>query len=246
MDPKAKRVLIAATTIFLSISVVAVVLAIYENNKNPYPNYINIANLDDFTTGKPTDRDTLNFIRYALFNTISYNLDRPLANGEIEDVLIRPNSFLQTYNEATKAHSVSFIVDIESLQQSYGVRYQWSNNRSFVTAEYSTLVFCLPIDQLIFSDFRCKYMMSSENQVSDPIMRHLPHSTLNFRITAGGLDNGKLTLNITITLSAYDERTNPDAAIDSYKTEVTNWIKSIDQDPNDYNLNYNIVRASLF
>jgi len=246
MDPKAKRTLIVAVAIFLFSSAVAIVLAIYENTKNPYPYYINIANLDDFTAGKPTDRNTLNFIKYSLFNTISYNLDYPITNGEIEDVLVRPNSFSQTYDEATRTHSVNFIVDIESLQQSYGVRYQWSNDRSFITAEYGTLVFCLPIEQLIFGDFQCRYMMSSENQVSDPIIRHLPHSTLNFEITAGGLNNNKLTLNITITLSAYDERTDADAAIESYKVEVVNWIKSIGQTPDNYNLNYNIIRASLF
>lgn len=250
MDPDQKRKLtslIAIIALFAVGSIAIIIFAIYENTKNPYEHYMEISNLDEFTSGKPTNRDTLNYIKYALYNVISDNTDRELENNEIKDIMVRPDSFSQDYNETTKIHSVHFIVDIESLRQSYDVKYEWASSKpNDNLSEYGTVVTCLPVDQLIYGDFGCQDMFTAEKQVVDPIINHLPQSTLGYEITSGAWDGERLTLNIKITLSASDERIGADEAVASYKAQATAWIRSVGFDPNNYTLNYSIIRASLY
>lgn len=250
MDHNQKRqlsVLIALIALFVAGSIAIIIYSIFENTKSPYAQHMGIANLQDYTAGQPTDHDALAYIEYALYNTISYNVDRTLKNNEITDILIRTGSFSQDYNDSTKIHAVHFIVDIESLRQSYDVKYEWSDDHSLENlSEYGTIVSCLPVDQLIYGDFNCQDMFTAEKQVVDPIIDQLPHSELGYEITSGALDGNQLTLNIKITLSASDERIGADQAIASYKDQATAWIRSIGLDPANYTISYSIIRASLF
>jgi hypothetical protein len=247
MDPRVKRGVIAAIAVFVLSCAGAIGWAIYENLKNPFPNYIEIANLEEFTTGRPTDRRTTLFVRFALFNAINLNVDRQLENGEIKDVVVRADTFAQTYNEATRVHRVNFIVDSESLQQSYEVNYEWGSGGSVENLISSGMVvYCLPVEKLIYGDFDCSDAMNEEGQVVDPILRYLPYSTLNFEITASGFSDVKTTLNVRITTSAVDERTDSEAAIEKYKNQVMEWVRSVGFATDDYRFDYEIIRASLF
>lgn len=85
----------------------------------------------------------------------------------------------------------------------------------------------------------------------DPIMRNLPHSTLDFNLTGlitttDGDNGGKgvLVLKAQLLLTASDVSNGRDAAIAQYKQEVIDYIKSIGFDPAKYTIEYQIIESS--
>ena len=77
---------------------------------------------------------------------------------------------------------MTFILDIKSLKQSYDVSYGWtdtldaSNNSLTENISY---VKCLPDNKLIYGDFNCVDFDSVIDTPSDPIIKHLPYSTVD-------------------------------------------------------------------
>lgn len=148
-----RRILVILIPLLLLLTIAAIWNAsIY---RNPYGYYLEIANLDEFTAGKPTNEDRLDFIKHSLYNNVSLNSDDEIENNSITDVLVREGSFSQVYDQ--DVHTVKFIVDIQSLRQSYGVAYQWVDNEDLSDSldEYGTRVSCLPSYKLIYDDFGC-------------------------------------------------------------------------------------------
>lgn len=246
MDPKAKRNLLIVVAVFFAVCIGVVVVAIYENNKNPYDKYMDIANLDDYTTGKPSDRRTLYYIKYMLFNVISDHTEREWENGEIKDILVRDGTFSQTYVEGSAVHAVSFVVDIESISQSYLVRYQWTSKRDAVLPDAANAVVCVEESEMIYDDFGCSDMFAEQDKPIDPILDHLPHSTVSYTITGGGFEKGKYVLNVKIQLSAAEMRSGEGAAAAVYQSQARAWVKSVGFNPDDYVLKYEIIGSSLY
>ena len=246
MDHKAKRNIIIAVVGFFVLCVGLVAWGIYDSNKNPYDRYMNIANLDSYTSGRPKDRQTLYYIQYALFNAISDNTEREWGNGEIKDIMVREGTFNQSFVESSGIHSVSFIVDSESIEQSYRVRYQWADKKTQVLADDANAVVCVNDDEMIYGDFGCKDMFSGQTQFADPILAFLPYSTLSYVITGGGDVGGKYKLNVKIQLSAADVRLDADAAAEAYKAQARAWVKSIGMNLDDYIFNFEIISSSLY
>ena len=49
-----------------------------------------------------------------------------------------------------------------------------------------------------------------------------------------------------IETSGADERSDPAAAVEGYKKEINDWIKSVGLDPAKYKIEYSIIRASIY
>lgn len=85
---------------------------------------------------------------------------------------------------------------------------------------------------------------------SDPILAHLPYGTPDFQLVAKVIDDAKkvpsLVIEASLLPSAADARTNEAAALNQYKQEVIDYIKSIGLDPGNYNIQYQTVEPSLF
>lgn len=242
-----KRKIIIIVIVLITIIAIAVASIVYisSNKRNSYGGELQIANLDEVTNGRPSDQDTLEYIKYDLYRVVNKNNTPPVESNSIKDILIRENSFQQNQDTIKGVNDVSFIVDIESLKQSYLVSYQWSigKDRSNLD-EWGTVVKCLPIEQLIYGDFNCKDMFIELDSPSDPILKHLPYSTADYSVV---LDpSTEKTLKATIRTTAADERFNSDLAIKKYKADLNDWITSIGLNPADYKINYTIIRASLY
>jgi hypothetical protein len=78
----------------------------------------------------------------------------------------------------------------------------------------------------------------------DPILAYLPHSDLDYKLSANVVQ-GELTLDAELLLTAADVRIDANAAINSYKKEVTDYIKSIGLDPAKYTINYKVIQPTL-
>lgn len=239
---------------FLTIGICSVALLItaglvwHFTSVRHYDGSMEIQNLSQYTRGKPSNPDTLNYIKYDLFRVINQNLDSPVAANSVKDVMIRNDSFSQDYDRDKGLHTVKFIIDIASLNQSYQVSYQWVDkpDQERSKDEWGTAVKCLSDkDQKVYPDFQCKDMFTQLDQrdQQDPIQRYLPHSTLYYKIILG---TEKKTLRATIYTTAADERTNPEQAIAAYKQEINQWIDSKGLKHTDYKISYTLVRASVY
>lgn len=236
------------TIILLMLIVLLLILGYFVlgSRQNPYGDSVSIININQYTQGKKTNRDTLQFIQHSLYKTITLNTPDATAN-QLNDIAIREGTFSQNYNKDTKLNSVNFIVDIPSLRQSYDISYQWvdsgGNKRSI--DEYGTVVKCLNKDRVIYKDFQCKDMFSETKKYADPIIEFLPHSTRNYKVTYNAT---RKSLEVEISLSAADIRSKREhEIIEKYKAEIRDWISSKKLNPDAYsNIYLSIKRASLY
>jgi hypothetical protein len=202
---------------------------------------LRIKNLSTYTQGKPSNKNTVNYIEHAIFTTVNLNLDTPIQNKSIEDVLIRDGSFSQEYNNEKTIHTIKFIIDSESLKQSYDVSYQWADNDrySLDLDEWGTTVRCLPKDKLIYKDFNCKDMFSEMSTTADDptLAKILPYrgDFYTIRYYAGDKKDSTV-ISIQIMINTTGERTKKQ--FDVYKKEALNWLVLEGVDLDNYELVY--------
>jgi len=84
---------------------------------------------------------------------------------------------------------------------------------------------------------------------ADPILDHLPHSTLDYSLEAqfGDAEAGatsSFVLNAKLLLTNADVKIGEAQAVDSYKKEVTDYITSLGLKPESYIIQYQVVRPN--
>lgn len=233
LNTKQKIIIILSGLIFIALFVL---LFFITKPDNKYGDGISINNYDKYASNLPVDRR--NAINSTLYKTVKNNLKSD--NLDIKGATIREGTAEYNYDKPTDINSGSFIVDIQSIKQSYLISYEWSSNENNVNLSgYTATAACLPADKLIYGDFDCKDIFSSPD--SDPILDYLPHSTFNYAITANVGNNNKVDLNVDIILYSSDTRDgNRDNSINRYKSEIMDWIKLKKLNPDDYLINYTI------
>jgi hypothetical protein len=140
----------------------------------------------------------------------------------------------------------SFIVDIESLGQSYLVRDYYSKKDPSETGlyDYTTQVICLDKSYLKYGDFDCRDRISFENGLprSDPLFDKLPYQTENYKVTMNGYDISKKG---NLVAEIYTEYSDDKLATTNYAEGqlkiIREWIRSQGVDERLYNLNYVII-----
>lgn len=242
-----QKLFIIGIGLLLLIAVV-VFLKVQESQKNSFGDEIEITNLKDETSKskEPSEKMAIDYVQYALLGAVNMNVEKPIEDKQIKDAQIRSGTFNQTYSKEHNVYTVTFIVDIESLQQSYQASYQWAKDKKskYSLDEWGSNVRCLPQSKLIYEDFKCKDMFTEMGGEEESIIKHLPHSTLSYRITLG--PSMPYVLNIVISTNAADERGDAKAAIEKYKNQANEWIRSVGFDPQDYTINYTYKRASVY
>lgn len=232
LEKKQKIIIISTVIIF----VIIFILLFFIQPTNKYSDEISIKNYDKYISNLPKDkRDSIN---NSLYKIVKNNLNS--NNLNVNDANIREGSNNYNYNEALNINSGSFMVDMQSIKQSYLVSYEWSSDtKNDNLSGYTTSITCLSSDKLIYGDFNCKDD-SSLNTNRDPILNYLPYSRFNYVVTAT-MDNYKANLNVDIFLFLSDtENGERENSINKYKTEVIDWIKSINLNPDNYLIKYTI------
>lgn len=255
MENRRKKTLIIFTVLVLFfLGTTILLIFINRGNNNSYGEELTIANLSEYTKGRQSDKQSIEYIGHELFKTVNLNVSSPVTDNSVKDVRVRAGSFTQTFDDRTKVYTVSFIVDIQSLKQSYDVSYQWDASSSGNTEkldEWGTVVKCLPKEKLLYGDFSCKDMFTELQGNTDPILNSLPHSTLDYNLTVAQGTTGikgdqKLILDADLLLSAADVRSGRDAAIAAYTQEVRDYITSLGLNPDSYTINYTISESSPY
>lgn len=228
-----KKLLIAFAA-FAILCVVIIIIAIVSNIPATRKT-ITIDNFYNYVQNVPEDEK--NAIEEALYHVSSLNTEDIPKNTT---AVIRSDTYNQTFEN--NIYKTNFTVDIESLKQSYSVENLYSNlpvEESGLT-DYTVLVLCLPLEDLIYDDFNCKDRLSQESGFtkSDPILKELPYSTLNYDISAEEDEDENLIILVKILLSEADYKSDVSFIIDSRQGEVEDWFESLGLDPENYNIRY--------
>jgi hypothetical protein len=234
---KNQKIAILLTVAVLFVSVIIYISII--SSQNQYGNGVNINSLD--STVNNISKERKDSIKTTLYNTIKSNSITESEIKKISDAKIRKDSNLQNYDKNIKLYTGSFIVDIESIKQSYLVQYTYSpSSNSEDLGGNPTSVSCLEKSKLIYGDFGCKDIFTEQNGADDPILQYLPKSTLSYQVDAAvDSNNGIKSLEVNLQLSNADYKTGIDTAVAQYKKEVSDWILSLGLNPDGYTINYN-------
>jgi hypothetical protein len=199
---------------------------------------LTISNLSGCSKGiNKTSQNSLTRQLYTLVKSTNTFNEHPTESSYSASV--RSGS-CSTQHTSGQASSSTAIIDIPGAKQSWKVTFSWVTG-SLATDLGSIQPACLPIDKLLYGDFRCTRALESTNYIdtTDPIVQYLPHSTLDYNLTIESSD--KKILNAQLFLSGADQ-SNASAATALYKQEVVDYITSVGLNPADYTINYTVVQ----
>lgn len=85
----------------------------------------------------------------------------------------------------------------------------------------------------------------TDNTKSDAILGYLPYGGLHFKLNANQ-EGDQLVLEAEILLSKADLGTGQEAVTETYKKEVTDYIRSKKLNPDDYTITYKVTMPSIY
>ena len=210
-------------------------------HENPFGEQIAIDNFSKYYSDVPDS--TKDSVLAALFVIVNSNT---AEGSEVQgaSAKIRDGSAENNYDKNKDIHSGKFIVDIESMQQSYAGYFEWSKDENNVNLSgYRTLFTCLNEDELIYGDFGCKDMFSDMITTKFPVIKKLPirveyysdnYSIYTYYYIGYELkDDGDLIIKITDYTGG-----NYENALEKMKAEGVDLEK--------YTIEYNDESTSLF
>lgn len=237
---KAAIILIA---LLLGLALIITLLSIViKSDENQFGKFIKIQNYSSKI--KNLNGDMRDAMESYLYNVTVMNIDAEKA-GKVGDALIREGSDSQDYNSVTVTYSGSFIVDMQSIKQSYEVQYSYTkekNNALYVDGGNAVVVSCLEPSKLIYGEFDCKDIVSKQSSKYDVLLQYLPYENFSFKLSPDATQGEELVVVVTLDIPQIDlssDAASKAATISLYKNEVKKWFDSKGLNWNDYKLDYN-------
>ncbi len=246
--PRKKIVLFSLIFLLCVGIIIALVLVFQGKPQNQFGDLIRIQNYDQKV--KNVSSDMRDATESYLYKIVKENKESSFDATTVNDARIRENSDSQDFSQTENVYSGEFIVDMESIRQSYRVQYSYSSNEDNATVGGNPVVIsCLDDDQLKYGAFDCKDFVSAQSASNDVILQYLPFQNFSYKITPDSTQGDTLVLKVRLTIP--DSDLKGDAAsrlsvIDMYKQEVIDWIRSKKADPSDYTITYNYDAAGNF
>ncbi|MBR2766658.1 hypothetical protein IKD67_01040 [Candidatus Saccharibacteria bacterium] len=171
------------------------------------------------------------FIAENIWSIVSSKV-ADVSSNDIKDVVIREGTYEETQNKDGTV-SASFIVDIDSLKQTFTVGVAWSKDGKTV---YEPIIDCPPLELMKYPETVC-YGAYHNTYSLDLYLPHLVYpenrgksgvsSAPNIMITG---DQEKKSLNIMV--SVCDE--------ERFKKEAWEYLNTLPIDFSDYTVNYEV------
>lgn len=162
----------------------------------------------------------------VLYEEILFNNRGNIYNSGAK---IREGFAHYTYISELGIYVLNYIVDIESLQQSYRVVYRWADKypNENIPQNVTAVAFCLNDEELIYGDFECRDQYSDDVVVYDLLQnKTFNNSVLNL---SGDVYNGEpLIINIYVNSN---EESDEEIAVD----EISSYLASVGFDLADFN-----------
>ena len=239
MKPNDNRKTIIIAVSFGFILLVFIMLGFYFSNLNQSAQgeKISIKNFDQYVKNIPSDERTE--LEKTLYSTVRMNNVSEETIQTISDAVIREGSYEQ--DKQNDIYKTAFIVDVESIKQSYKIENLYSklDPEQSGLYDYTRLVRCVDTRDLLYGEFDCKDRTSQERglEKSDPILQYLPLSTLDYTVRQD-TNSKELKLIAEISLSAVDYKMGEEASVTEYKNRLRAWFDSKGLSIDDYSITY--------
>jgi hypothetical protein len=239
-----KKLLTTIGIIFSAVVIITIIIAIIVqlSPKNEYGEGIKIQNYDQKV--KNVSQQLHDGTEASLFNVVKKNVPEDTNPAKIKDAFIRDNSNSQDYDKDNDIYSGKFIVDIDSIKQSYLIQYTYiknENNSEGLTNR--VVVSCVNEEDVKYKSFKCTDYVSTQATQNDTILQYLPFSNFSFKIAADTTaGDDKMILLVELRIPESDlkgDAASKQAVVAMYKKEVTDWLQSKSLDPTQYTYEYN-------
>lgn len=200
---------------------------------NKYGKEIKIDNFSKIFKKIPTlTKDLIfNSLYHSVLNNIDKNQSIPKSGA-----LIREKQHNLEFNKEKNLYSGNFVVDINSIKQSYFISFYWSDDENNTYLSGNTVnISCLSKELSIY-DFNCKDSQSKYNKIleKNPIINSLPIDVEYYSNNYNSYTKYLITYsensdNIVINIEDYTGN-NYEKALQSIKDRGYN--------PEDYHINY--------
>ena len=234
MSKQQKRIIFFSVGIVLLLIVSSLVIhLVTSDEKNS--DEIRISNLDDLVKNIPNGKkDDI----ISVLDDILKENNKELDTSTVKDALIREGS--ESQSEVIKGirYDGTFIVDIESLKQSYRITYSHTSDTTDVSSSgYPVIASCLDLSELKFGDFSCKdSSIDSNEKTDDPVLSKLPYTSNYYTINSVFDENNNPTLVIQVMLNHNSDSTK--RFFNQYIDDALNWIKTQGGDIKNYQIEY--------
>lgn len=237
---KNRRIFIVVVVLFTVICIGAVVSFLLQKDENQFGKFIKIQNYSSKVKKIPSEMRAS--MENSLYNTASLNVSDIESKIPINDAFIRNTSDTQEYIQSMKIYTGSFIVDIESIQQSYTVSYKYLEPASTEPGGNTVYITCVPESQRIFTTSNCKDSVSQETSKDDSILQFLPYQNFSFKLTPDATRGEYLVILTELNIPESALRGNKAsklAVISEYKQQVKEWVSSRGLNIEDFDFLYN-------
>lgn len=219
----------------LIIGIIVIISLIQIFRRNPYGPETKIDNFSKYYNSTPNDTRDIAFTQ--LYTIIANNLPED-TKIPTSGAKIRKGTDTKEYFNDSKINYYTFIVDIDSIKQSYYVQISWSKSLDADLGGYPIIILCPQPDQLIYEPFDCQDIYTETNETSDPSFQVLP-LTVSYYDQKGDYVEYRLKTDVA-TL----ENDDTPIAIDiidvtgGNKTAAINKLSELGLNPDDYIINY--------
>ena len=240
------KAILITLSIGIAIIVIVSILALSGIfHRNPYGPEQKIANFSHHFKNVPTA--TRDMVYTGLYNIVSLNLEDQAPYPEDVKAIIRDNSANSTFNEDTNVHTDSFITDVDKINQSFNVKFEWSDDENNPNLSgYQVSITCTSPEDSLYHSTTCRDSSSVNNPVEtlyaeNPFLVQLPlevsfyentysgyvHYAITYEQTPDLTDENKQVLTVIITDYTGG---NHDRALAK--------LKSLGADVSKYNIQY--------
>lgn len=210
--------------------IVILVLVLLVQSFTVEKSHVEIENEPVSETNDEMPKKVKDFVEENIWSMIRSNVAEATRNN-VDDVVIREGTYVTTRN-SDGSIAANFIVDIDSLKQSYTVSTGWSKDGKEM---FETIIDCPPIEQMKYPETVCYGAYYNTYSLG----LYLPHAVYpdvddedgvvapDYMIT--GDENSK-TLDILVSM----------CDVDRFKKEAWDYLSTVPIDFSDYTVNYEI------
>lgn len=232
--------ILAALLAVLGIIIWLVSLGLH-NDTNQFGKFIKIQNYSSKV--KNLNSNARDAMESYLYNVVVKNKIAEKDASRVSDATIREGSDSQKYNSQTTVYDGSFIVDMQSIKQSYNVQYSFSRDKTqYDLGGNQVVVSCLPEKDLKWGPFDCTDLVSEQSAQYSEVLAYLPYENTSFKLSPDATRGDFLTIVVTLHIADIDlsgDQSQDAAAVAMYKGEVKKWFDARNLDMSKYTFDWN-------
>lgn len=227
LTTKQKKIIIGTAAILFVI--IVIIIALIQSFSIDKKVDINIQSAPETLTGNSGNYASLQSALASYITRANEYNNR--ETKEKYDITIRSEETIKypAYN-LTK-----LVVDVPDAEQSWSVQYSWTDDMEKYTGE--PIVECLPIEQLIYGDFKCFEINEAPSNL-DPVLQYLPYDAGIYEVNINEKNENGKGLKVYIHTAYLRGDYTIDAIINNTKQSVSEWLKSHNLNIDNYEIEY--------